>query len=264
MSLAKNTIEYRGATISYWMIGDTSKPALLLLHPAFSDHNIFIEQFSHLKDDYFMLAPDMIGHGKSQKGRSKVTMGDMPEILYKLLAVSGISQCHVVGVSMGSLVAQGFADKYPGNVTSVTIVGGYSIHKDNSHIKKRQSREALKWLGYILFSMKKFRDYIVDVSVYSKSGQVVFRTGAEQFKRSSFTAMQGMDRIFRDTEEPVDYPLLIICGEHDLELARDAGKRLEKLEQNARYAEINKAGHCANIDNPSEFNRLISEFTSSL
>ena len=260
MSLSEKSFEFKEMDFHYWTVGSSKNEALVLIHPAFADHNIFIEQFNRFKDQYFIVSMDMIGHGKNQKGKSSVTIGDMPEIISKVLISSGVGKCNVVGVSMGSLIAQGFADKYPEKIKSVTIVGGYSIHKDNREIQKKQGREMFRWLGYMLFSMKRFRDYIVDVSVNSDKGKAVFREGAGKFKRSSILGMQGMDRIFRKTDKPIGYPLLIICGEYDLEITKNAGRSLEILEPSSKYIEIRDAGHCANIDNPDEFNKVLKEF----
>ena len=129
-------------------------------------------------------------------------------------------------------------------VLSVNIVGGYSVHKDNKHIMKAQRKEMIKWMFYIVFSMKKFRDYLAKVSIYKEEERSVFRKAAEHFTRRSFRGMQGMDSIMIDSEKPMPYPLLIISGEHDLELSKDAG-------------------HCANLDNPEIFNEIYKEFITS-
>jgi pimeloyl-ACP methyl ester carboxylesterase len=260
MKPKEKSLDFKGMDFYYWTAGNPEKEALILLHPAFTDHNIFVEQFNSFSGKYFVIAVDLIGHGKNQKGKSNVTMGDLPEILYKIILEEGACECHVVGVSMGSLIAQGFADKYPDKTLSVTIVGGYSIHKDNQNIQKEQGREMLKWLWYVLFSMNRFRRYIVRMSVCSQKGKSVFMEGALHFKRRSFLAMQGMDRIFRKNDDPVEYPLLIICGEYDTDLAKNAGKSLSKIEPSSLYIEIKEAGHCANIDNHTVFNETLLSF----
>jgi pimeloyl-ACP methyl ester carboxylesterase len=263
VKLNEKALKFRGMDFYYWTLGNPENASIVLLHPAFADHNIFIRQFDEFGKGFFIIAVDLIGHGRNQKGKSKVTMGDLPEIISKILIVEGAGKCHVVGVSMGSLVAQGFADKYPDKILSVTIVGGYSIHKDNGNIRKEQGKEMLKWLGYVLFSMKRFRNYIVDISVNSDEGKAVFMDGVLKFRRSSFLGMQGMDRIFRRTDDPVRYPMLIVCGEYDSSLAKNAGKSLSASESSSNYIEINDAGHCANIDNPVEFNKVLSTFLNT-
>ena len=65
---------------------------------------------------------------------------------------------------------------------------------------------------------------------------------------------------YRLDNEPVEYPLLIVCGEHDLDLAKEIALKLEKIEPNGQYSLIENAGHCANIDNPTVFNDRLKQF----
>ena len=46
------------------------------------------------------------------------------------------------------LVVQAFADRYPERVRSVTVVGGYSIHRPSDKIKKAQRREAINMINF--------------------------------------------------------------------------------------------------------------------
>lgn len=75
--------------------------------------------------------------------------------------------------------------------------------------------------------------------------------------------MQGMEKLFCINDEPVEYPLLILCGEYDLDLVKKAGIRLEELEPKSEYVEISHAGHCANIDNAADFNKVLEKFIQS-
>lgn len=261
--LIEKTYSYKGMDVYYYVTGNLEGEAIVLLHPAFGDHKIFKEQFEYFQEKYYLIAIDMIGHGNSQLDSSKANLGDMPEIIKGILLENEISKAHLVGVSLGSIIAQGVAEQCPSFVSTVTIVGGYSIHKDNKEILKAQRKEMFKWLFYIVFSMKKFRNYVANVSVYSEEGKKVFREGMDKFKRKSFIGMQGTDKFFIAKDEPVDYPLFIVCGEHDIEIAKRAGKGLEILEPKAHYIEIKDAGHCANIDNAPCFNRLLEEFIES-
>jgi pimeloyl-ACP methyl ester carboxylesterase len=175
-----------------------------------------------------------------------------------------VGTAHLLGVSLGSLVAQAVASRYPSIVRSVSIVGGYSIHKDNRDILRQQKKEIVRSLLYIIFSMSKFKSYVVKAAVHSEDGKAAFWEGIRHFSRKSFGAMGGMGKLFSPAEEPVAYPLLIVCGEYDLELIRTAGQRLQSLEPKSQYAEISCAGHCANLDNPAAFNQVFGHFIRSI
>jgi 3-oxoadipate enol-lactonase len=261
--LIEKKYDYKGMFVHYYMSGSKDREVIVLLHPAFADYKIFQEQFKGLSEKYCLIAIDMISHGKSQLGISKANMGDMSDVVNGVLSEEGVSKAHVVGVSLGSIMAQGVAKDYPALIKTVTLVGGYSIHLENKELKRKQGLEMVKWILYMLFSMKNFRKYVVNLSVHSKHGKAVFSEGIAQFSRQSFKGFQGMATIFDAIGENVDYPLLAVYGEYDLELVKKAGRQLDDFEPNARYVEIEGAGHCANIDKPAEFNCLLDEFVSS-
>lgn len=239
---------------------DLNKETIIMLHPAFADHHIFVKQVEKFYENYNLLLLDMPGHGLSN-GVKKCHMGHTPEIIEKILQDLDIKKVHLLGVSVGSLVAQGFADLYPEMVSSLIVVGGYSIHDDNADVLKSQRKEMFKWLFLIIFNMKKFRKYIVDVSVVSDLGREKMTLGVDQFTRGGFRSMSGMNSIFRQTDEEKTYPLLAIVGEHDLPLAHESARKLGQ-KSNGRSIQIDDAGHCANIDNHESFNRVMMDFIS--
>ncbi len=257
------TLIYSDEEIFYYTLGEKNKDAIIFLHPAFCDHEIYEAQTEYFSKDYFTIYIDMVGHGKSQMKKPVVNMSDMPDIIADILKKEGIASAHLVGTSMGSLVAQGFAHQYPEMTKSVTVVGGYSIHRNNDEILQAQAKEMAKWMGKMLFNMKGFRRYVTDTSVYTERGKEVFLRGSQNFRRKSFLAMNGMDAVFDKLEQGVKYPLFIVCGEHDLELIRNSSAKWAQAEDNAKFIEIEDAGHCVSIDNPQKFNKIVREFIFS-
>ncbi len=260
----EKVICYKNVSMVYYLLANKGKETLFLLHSAFADHEIFEAQIDFFRDDYQLVLLDFPGHGKSRAKGMAVTMMDIADIMKEILDKNMIADCHVVGVSLGSLVAQDFAQRYEDMVRSITIVGGYSIHKANEHILKAQAKEGLKWMLYTIFSMKKFRAYVTKVSTCSDRGREIFGRGIEKFKRRSFPSMSNMKSLFTKKETEVTYPLMIISGEHDLQLSKDAAILLHGLESHSKYALIPDAGHCANIDNPDAFNAALEVFLSGL
>ena len=57
-----------------------------------------------------------------------------------------------------------------------------------------------------------------------------------------------------------NYPLLILSGEKDIELIQRLSKRWYNSEPTSKYHIIRDAGHCANMDNPDEFNSTLMTF----
>lgn len=255
---------FHDVKIAYYFLPNEGRDTLFFLHAAFADHEIFEAQIDFFSKKYQILLLDFPGHGKSEAKGTKATTGDIPDIMKMILDENSITGCHVIGVSLGSLIAQGFADRFAGMTKSVTIVGGYSIHKANKNVARAQGREIIRFALYLLFSMKKFRRYVMEQTPGGEHFREVFRRGTDRFKRRSFPAMSNMKLLFVNKDTPMTYPFFIVCGDYDQPLAQDAARELHSLEPDSKYAVIPDAGHCANIDNPGVFNTVLEDFLSGI
>ena len=73
--------------------------------------------------------------------------------------------------------------------------------------------------------------------------------------------MQGLQNVIKD-RDPINmqYPTLLLTGEYDIELAKRMAKEWHNKIDNSKYFLIEHAGHCANIDKPIEFNKIVMDF----
>ncbi len=264
MKLTKKELVFKTETITYYVSSQEKAETLTFIHPAFADHTLFIRQIEFFRQKYNIILIDMVGHGDSQMKGSQVDLSNMPKIIELILNDLSISNTHLIGVSLGSLIAQSVAYQYPNLIRSVTIVGGYSIHKTNKNIQKAQRKEMFKWFVRVVFSMASFRNYITKSSVHSDEGKALFTKAISKINRRTLMVMRGVGQLFAESNIPVSYPLLIICGEFDLDLAIEASRSLNKLEPNSTFELILNAGHCANIDNAVVFNNTLNEFLIAL
>ncbi len=262
--LTKYTHENEKGSMTYYtntLSGD--RETILMLHPAFGDHEIFIRQIEAFHSDYNLVLVDFPGHGLSRIKGSSLNLGMVPSLINEILGQLYISKVHVLGVSLGSLIGQGLADQFPQLVQSLTVVGGYSIHKDNEDVLRAQQKEMLRWVFYLIFSMKKFRNHLVEVSASSPEGRKYMSSGVSKISRSTFLTMNGMNSLFRKTDEDKTYPLLVAVGEYDQPIAHTSAQKLSAL-PHAKYYLVKEAGHCANIDNYKDFNANYLDFIKSL
>ncbi|TFG80328.1 MAG: alpha/beta hydrolase [Chrysiogenales bacterium] len=266
MDLIKSKIEHKvlekeGYAIHYFISGDKSKETIVFLHPAFADHRCFDKQIDLFSKNYQVVTVDLLGHGLSQVGKAKVKIDSSAEHIEEIFKSAGIKSAHLVGVSMGSLIAQCFALKYPERILSLTVLGGYSINKENKELAKAQRKEIFKWLFKMIFSMDAFRKYVASVSLIDKVEQVRFLESASLFTRKSFIVMSGLGNIIKQRENVQQtYPLLILAGEKDLALVLKTSAEWHKEAQGSRFYVIEKAGHCANMDNSAKFNEVLLNF----
>lgn len=251
--------------IHYYCSGQPDNPLVMFLHPAFGDHRCFDSQIEAFSEHYRVITLDMLGHGRSQLSGGKEKMDVTIEHIREIMDIEGYNSSHFVGVSMGSLVAQYYAIRYPDRVNSLTAVGGYDIHGNNREIVKTQHLEIVKWLVLITFSMKKFRRYLASLTVVLPEQQMKFYEMASLFSRRSMRVMSGIQSFLQQREGyRFSKPLLLLCGEHDLDLAKRASAMWHAKEAQARYDIIPAAGHCANMDHPERFNTVVLNFLAGL
>lgn len=254
------SILYNQYQVFFQTAGDPQNPCIVCCHPAFGDHRVFDDQLFALSKHFFLIAPDMLGHGKTQPKSTKDQVNVTPAHIRAILDFYKIRQCHLLGVSLGALMVQAFDDLFPQQVLSVCAVGGYSIHKNNQKLQKAQNREIFSWVFKLMFNMDAFRSTIAQKSTYQPSATQRFKTYTQAFTRKSMMVMQGAGKIFKTKDTPVTYPLLIVYGEHELELALEHGKTWVQMEPTATLKIIPDAGHCANMENPQEFNHQYLQF----
>ncbi|MDZ5622530.1 alpha/beta fold hydrolase [Nocardioides sp. HM23] len=99
-----------------------SGPALLLLHGLACDRTTWDRVIPLLARKYTVIAPDLLGHGLSDKPRADYTLGGYANGMRDLLTVLGIDKVTVVGHSFGGGVAMQFAYQFPERTQRVMLV----------------------------------------------------------------------------------------------------------------------------------------------
>lgn len=262
--LETKTFEKNHKGIHYYMSGNKSGETIVFLHPAFGDHTCFYKQIDFFAPTYQIITLDMPGHGQTGNN-TKDKIDSVPLRITEIMQAENIEKVHVVGVSMGSLVAQYFALKYPEKTLSLTVLGGYSINKKQGYAVKEQRKEMLKWIFKMIFSMDAFRKYVSSVSAFNKDEQMRLYESSKHFTRKSFSAMSGMNKLVEDRPNfKHSYPFLLLVGEKDIELALTETKQWHEENPESEFHMIENAGHCANMDNAEKFNELLINFLRKL
>jgi pimeloyl-ACP methyl ester carboxylesterase len=97
-------------------------PALLLLHGLGCDHSTWTPVIDSLARRYTVIAPDLLGHGQSDKPRADYSVGGYANGMRDLLTVLGIDKVTVVGHSFGGGIAMQFAYQFPERTERMLLV----------------------------------------------------------------------------------------------------------------------------------------------
>ncbi|MGC8491865.1 MAG: alpha/beta fold hydrolase [Syntrophobacteraceae bacterium] len=115
-----------GVTIHYAQRGEGVGPPLVFLHGYGDSWRSFTRVFEFLSKTRRIVAPDLRGHGDSDKPRSGYVLADYARDLLLLLDSLGFEKIDLVGHSMGSLIAQLFAAIFPERVGRLALVSSAS------------------------------------------------------------------------------------------------------------------------------------------
>ena len=107
-----------------------SGPALLLIHGVGDNSVAWEPVHAQLARRFTVIAPDLLGHGQSDKPRADYSVAAYANGMRDLLSVLGIDKVTVIGHSLGGGVAMQFAYQFPQMVERLMLVGAGGVTKD--------------------------------------------------------------------------------------------------------------------------------------
>ena len=119
--LALRHITIHGHRRAFRMAG--SGPTLLLLHGVGCDSGTWLPLMPELVDRFTVIAPDLLGHGDSDKPRGDYSLGGYANGMRDLLTLLGVDRATVVGHSFGGGIAMQFAYQFPERTERVVLIG---------------------------------------------------------------------------------------------------------------------------------------------
>ncbi|MGA9870243.1 MAG: alpha/beta hydrolase [Rhodococcus sp. (in: high G+C Gram-positive bacteria)] len=105
-------------------------PALLLVHGIGDNSETWNEVIPHLARNFTVIAPDLLGHGQSDKPRADYSVAAYANGMRDLLSVLGVEHVTVVGHSLGGGVAMQFSYQFPHMVDRLVLVSSGGVTKD--------------------------------------------------------------------------------------------------------------------------------------
>ncbi|MEC0284101.1 alpha/beta fold hydrolase [Terribacillus saccharophilus] len=107
--------------IHYELIGDMTKPTLLLIHGLGWTKRIWNEVQEALKEHYRLVMIDLPGHGESEE-TNKCDFEVIADMIHREIALTPVSNLYVAGSSLGAAVALVYGNKY--NADGVILIDG--------------------------------------------------------------------------------------------------------------------------------------------
>ncbi|WP_084134680.1 alpha/beta fold hydrolase [Paenibacillus harenae] len=251
--------------------------SVVLVHAHSVDRRMWDAQFAHLASSYHVVRYDMRGYGLSSMPRADRNYLHA-EDLYKLIVHLGITQAHIVGLSLGSFVALDFMHLYSENTLSVAVAAGAiyadeSVEEDQETMQdhniiditstqsapERQHPDILKrvdeWFESLMDSSGAFKD-----AIHEPLWCMINDWSAWTFRYKEPKCLLGHALTHGLRKQYPCLPILVIIGSNDAEGSISSSEKLLSLVPSARRAEIPNVGHFSNMERPNEFNYELEKF----
>lgn len=115
---------FDGIGTHYTCVGPVGAPVVVLIHGLGMNQGYWQPQIAEFAQDYQVVVYDILGHGESPMPDDDVAMEDMVDQLHGLLHELDVAEAHVIGHSMGALIATGFALAHPDQTLSLVGLNG--------------------------------------------------------------------------------------------------------------------------------------------
>jgi len=255
-----------GIETNYELHGKEGAPWLVLSHSLACSVRMWDPQIEALKDSYRILAYDTRGHGASEAPKGAYTLEMLADDLKALLDHVGAKNPHYCGLSMGGMIGQTFALKYPGVFRSLMLA-------DTSSGFPAQVWPL--WQERIRIAEEKGMAPLVQPTLE--------RWFTEAFRQSHPQPVAGIAKLIASTPvagyvgcchaipkinltarlKEIKAPVLVICGDKDPGTPPAMSEAIRDNAPGSKLVMIPDAAHLSNLEQPAAFTRAMQDFIAA-
>jgi pimeloyl-ACP methyl ester carboxylesterase len=267
--------------LSYRSAGDDG-PTVLLLHGLASSSASWEQTLRRLGTDHRVIAPDMLGHGASEKPPGDYSLGAFASLVRDLLVALDIESATVVGHSLGGGVAMQFLYQYPQFVQRLVLVNSGGLGRDVSIALRAVSLPGAEYVLPLVFNphsrgigsavhraVGRMAPWL-PVRISPAMAQVAYALSSltDPETRSAFVhtaravvdvggqRISGTDRFYLAARTP----LLLVWGAQDAVIPVAHAYSTHEAVAGSRLAVFERSGHFPQCDEPDRFAAVLREF----
>ena len=219
----------------------------------------------YLAERFTCILPDNRGLGRSVARRKARTLNDYAADLTELMDHLQLDRCHVLGLSLGGIVAQRFAISHPSRVDRLVLVS----------CAERFTAYLYRMTALLGHSLRRFpRHVFVQTMELLTTSPFYLDANADEIERMTGERVKAgvparamgnqLRALLRSEVDPKDYkivnPTLIVSGEHDHLIPNCYARRMACNIPGCQYVLIPGAGHNPMTEMPDEVMPLIAGF----
>ena len=243
---------------TFYLLNQKKDIPIVFIHGVGLNHTIWEPQIDVF--DNTVLAYDILGHGKTPLNKDNISFDDFSNQLISLVDELEMKKIHLVGFSIGSLIARNFATKYNDRLESLTLLCSIfnrsqeqqQIVKDRFELVKKSkilSKQALnRWFT---------DDYLEKhPNTYEKIRSILEKNNMENFLNIYQLFVNHNDN---EQFEKIKTKTLIITGEGDIGSTPKMSENLSKVINNSKVKIISKGKHLCSIECADDVNMAIKK-----
>lgn len=256
-----------GIEVYYELHGKEGAPWLTLSHSLACSVRMWDPQIEAFKDRYRILAYDTRGHGESMAPAGAYTLEMLADDLRSLLRHLNIERTHFAGLSMGGMIGQTFALKYPGVFRSLVLADTTSRYPTEAagvwteRIKTAETRGMQPLVQPTLerWFTEPFRK--AHPEVVGRIGELIASTPVAGYVGCSH-AIPKINLTARLKE--IKVPILVLCGEQDAGTPPAMARDIHDNAPGSKLVMIPQAAHISNMEQPQAFTRAMEQFLAGV
>ena len=210
---------------------------------------------------YSNLSYDILGHGKSSLTKQNISFDDFSDQLIELINELKIEKIHLVGFSIGSLIARNFATRYGERLRSLILLGSiYKRSEQQQKIVNERFNQAKKELKLSRQALKRwFTDKYLENNpdTYEKISSILSGNNMANFlKVYELFVKHKNDEDFKKIQAKT----LVMTGENDIGSTIEMSQQLNNLIKDSELKIIKDGKHLCGIECADEVNLTIKNF----
>lgn len=215
---------------------------------------------------YTSIAVSLRAHGSSSAPapltRATLTVEKMAQDLVPLLDRYPDNSVHLVGNSLGGLVALKAAHAKTNKVASLTTFG------TTFHLYFPPSIALVQYLtGKLMGSERLAKLVAKNATKHDHARALLLQMYRKVDLRAMYRIQQNIRKYdYREIAKDLPVPIMLIRSEHDADINRHLKSTLTAMTEHPQFIlnELNDAGHFANLDQPDAFRTVLGNFFATM
>ena len=237
-----------------------NKIPIVFIHGVGLTNEIWKPQIDYFKNKTTLIY-DILGHGKTPLNKKNLNFDDFSEQLIKLINELNFKKIHLIGFSIGSLIARNFATNYNERLQSLTLFGSvYKRSKEEEEIVRDRFNLTKKHHKLSKLALKRwFTDKYLEKNpdTYYKISSILESNNIEDFLK-----VYELFVFHKDNEkfENIKVNTLVMTGEKDIGSTVQMSQNLTNIIDNSQIEVIKNGKHLCGIECADDVNIAIKNF----